>query len=133
MPLLLNEAVDRQVLWVCKGDRGMVARYRRSPDAGGLDPQLLDGFFQHSRIALRCGGSALSQGATLAAWLVWRVCPHGLRSTRIKNWWILCGCRWLSNSLAIRQVAPIPPGLQALHVPCCLPVVGGAAPGADGR
>lgn len=53
MHLLLNEAVDRQVLWVCKGDQGLVARYKRSPKVGGVDPQLLDGFFKHSTIALR--------------------------------------------------------------------------------
>ncbi|EFN51646.1 hypothetical protein CHLNCDRAFT_54899 [Chlorella variabilis] len=53
LPVVLSEAVDRQVLWVCKADRTMVSRYKVPPRRGGVDAQLMQVFFEASAVSLR--------------------------------------------------------------------------------
>ncbi|KAL4860149.1 Ubiquitin-conjugating enzyme E2 B [Chlorella vulgaris] len=52
-PVILGESVDRQVLWVCKADRSLVARYKQHPGKGGVDEKLMDGMFQASVVSYR--------------------------------------------------------------------------------
>jgi hypothetical protein len=51
--VILGESVDRQVLWVCKADRSLVARYKQHPGKGGVDEKLMDGMFQASIVSYR--------------------------------------------------------------------------------
>ena len=41
------------MLWVCKADRGLIERYRVSPEHGGMDKQLVEGVFKASQVSLR--------------------------------------------------------------------------------
>ena len=51
--MILGESLDRQVLWACKADRGLIERYRVSPERGGMDKQLVEGVFKASQVSLR--------------------------------------------------------------------------------
>lgn len=63
LPVVLSEAVDRQVLWVCKADRTMVSRYKVPPRRGGVDAQLMQVFFEASAVSLRWALPCKQSGA----------------------------------------------------------------------
>lgn len=53
LPVILSEAMDRQVLWACKADRSLITRYSVDPERGGVDRKLMEGVFQTSRVSFR--------------------------------------------------------------------------------
>lgn len=48
---ILDEALDRNILWICKHDPSLQGSLSRDPVRGGADPQLLQKSFEASAVS----------------------------------------------------------------------------------
>ena len=48
---ILDETLDRNILWICKHDPSLQDSLARDPDRGGADPELLRKSFEASAVS----------------------------------------------------------------------------------